>query len=174
MEDETASDGAGARQVQARLQATLAALAELEALAVAATDMAGGDARLDEPIGVALVAARRARQGLEAVQTWLDTATATGSLPARASLIEAEPDTSAPAAPTEADESPTVKRLVVVLRTAIEDLEELGETLEEDDPIVHFDAVQAIGLAGAVLEAAHQRLLRAGLARPRPVNLMAP
>jgi hypothetical protein len=40
--------------------------------------------------------------------------------------------------------------------------------------VAQFDAVQAAGLAAAVLEAAHQRLLRADLARPRPVNLLGP
>jgi hypothetical protein len=64
--------------------------------------------------------------------------------------------------------------LADVLRTAIDDFEALGEAFEEDDPIDHFEAVQATGLATAVLEAAHQRLLRAGLVQPRPATLLAP
>jgi hypothetical protein len=78
-----------------------------------------------------------------------------------------------PAAPAE-PAADAGSRLAAVLRAAIDDLEALSEVLEHDDPIVHFDAVQASGLAAAVLGAAYLRLLRGGLARPRPVNLLAP
>jgi uncharacterized protein involved in exopolysaccharide biosynthesis len=61
-----------------------------------------------------------------------------------------------------------------VLRDAIDALERLGETLEDDGPTTHFDAIQAVGLAAAVLGAAYQRLLRAGLAQPRPSSLLRP
>ena len=64
--------------------------------------------------------------------------------------------------------------LASALRQALDSLEALGEVLEDQDPIFHTDAVQAVGLATAVLGAAHQRLLRAGLIPPRPARLLAP
>ena len=135
--------------MQALLGATLAALRPLAAVGGGAGDAAREVAST----------AREAAAGLVRVGDWL-TATAPG----------AEAPALAAAEPAAADGA----RLVVVLRAAIDDLEALSEALEHDDPIAHFDAVQSTGLASAVLEAAHLRLLRAGLARPRPVNLLAP
>jgi hypothetical protein len=64
--------------------------------------------------------------------------------------------------------------LTALLQRSIEDFEALAEALEDEDPVHNFAGVQAAGLATAVLEAAHQRLLRAGLAQPRPVDLLRP
>jgi hypothetical protein len=62
--------------------------------------------------------------------------------------------------------------LVAALRAALDALSALGEALEAADPVAEHDAVQAVGLASAVLEEAHGRLLRAGLAAPRSVDLL--
>ena len=117
-------------------------------------------------------AAALAREGLDHVTAWLDAISgkspgapfvvddADGGVWGRRLTLER------PA------EAMSATLLTSVLSWAIEMLAELGEQLEDDDPVAHFDAVQAVGLATAVLEAAFQRLLRAGLARPRPVNLL--
>ena len=109
------------------------------------------------------LAVREASRGLGHVESWLQ---AVAPAPDAAESIPSRQ----PAAPI----APGADHLAGVLRTAIDDFEALGEAFEDEDPIVHFDAVQATSLANAVLEAAHQRLLRAGLVRPRRVDLLAP
>jgi hypothetical protein len=153
------SAAAGVARVQALLYATLEALAPL-----AAAD--GGPAPRLSPSAAAheaALAAREASRGLGHVASWLQ---AVAPAPAAGESVPSRE----PAAPI----APGADHLAGVLRTAIDDFEALGEAFEDDDPIVHFDAVQATSLATAVLEAAHQRLLRAGLVQPRRVNLLAP
>jgi hypothetical protein len=142
--ESSADPQAGAARVLALLGATLAALRPLAA---------GED-------GEGARTAREAVAGLVRVRDWLEAA-APGARP---------PVSAAPAEPAADGDA----RLAAVLRAAIDDLAALSEALEHDDPVTHFDAVQASGLAAAVLGAAYLRLLRAGLARPRPVNLLAP
>jgi len=176
-----ATEQDGARRVLALLAATRAALVPFagdEETAAAADEVAGavgaGDARgtaLDPRRREVASAAREAAAGLARVAAWL-----AATLPGAAAPATLAPARAEPPAPGRAPrpEPVAAERLVAGLRAAIDELEALGAALERDDPLTHFDAVQAAGLAAAVLEAAHLRLLRAGLARPRPVNLLAP
>src|SRR4051794_6692240 len=151
---------AGVARVRVLLRATRSALVPL----AAAVEGHAPDLRPSAAAGHEVAtAAREASRGLDHVENWLQAvapaAEAAASVPAREPL---------------ASSTRGADHLAGVLRTAIDDFEALGEAFEDDDPIVHFDAVQATGLATAVLEAAHQRLLRAGLVRPRPASLRAP
>jgi hypothetical protein len=150
---------AGLARVRVLLHATRGALAPLAAAAEGPAPALRPSAAGQE---VAL-AARAASRGLGQVEDWL-----------QAVAPAPEAAASGPAREPLAPRTPAADYLAGVLRTAIEEFEALGETFEADDPIVHFDAVQATGLATAVLEAAHQRLLRVGLVRPRPASLRAP
>ncbi|MBX5493134.1 MAG: hypothetical protein IRZ14_18440 [Chloroflexi bacterium] len=141
--------------VRARLAGTRAALAELEQ----ALRETSGDA----DVGVALEAAVAARLGLSRVEAWL----AGPGASAEQSPLAA---TTGGSATRPRDASASIARLVALLAASSETLSAEGERLEDADPIAHFDAVQGVGLAVAVLEASFQRLLRAGLASPRPMR----
>jgi hypothetical protein len=121
------------------------------------------DGAIPEDIAETMYTARQAIAGLTSVTAWLRGA---------AGLATWSPDLTDPAPHVELREpasarTRTAARLASMLRDAIDVGEALGESLEDEDPVVHFDAVQAIGLATAVLGASYQRLLRAGLAHPR-------
>jgi hypothetical protein len=152
MSNQTLAGTAVVRAELAQLRAELVALADA-LRARLATDPAPATA-------VALDAACAAEQGLARVEAWLAAC-------ARPAAPDAPPAKPSPAAA--APDAP-VTQLAALLATASEALEAEGERLEDTDPIAHCDAVQAIGLAAAVLEASFQRLLRAGLAAPRPLR----
>jgi hypothetical protein len=157
MAEESSTPATGAARVQALLAATMADLSPLAAAPQAADVIAA--------------AAREAVAELGRVSDWLR-ASAPGQPPRPAGAGQLLPAPAVqPPSPAEID---AAAGLVAVLRAAIDGLEALGEALEHDDPVGHFDAVQATSLATAVLESAHLRLLRTGLAQPRPVNLLAP
>ncbi|HLI26895.1 MAG TPA: hypothetical protein VKZ60_07490 [Chloroflexota bacterium] len=152
MPNDTLAGPAVVRTQLARVRAELTGLAAaLQARLAAQPGAAAAEA---------LAAARAAEQGLARVEAWLAAC-------ARGAAVEAVPAEPPRAEPPAGD---PVARLATLLAASSEVLDAVGERLEAADPIAHFDAVQAVGLATAVLEASFQRLLRAGLAAPRPLR----
>lgn len=153
----SSADGDGSVRVLALLQSIQDRLDSITAQTSPGTPGAGNR----EAAAATELAARQASAELAGVTAWLrrtSPQTAVWSADA-ASLPRVSDDPSA---------------LATMLHEALDALDALGETLESDDPVAQFDAVQAVGLASAVLGAAHQRLLRAGLTQPRPAHLLAP
>ena len=156
----------GVAVVRRRLVHASAALLALEARAAALCD----DTPATVPAPTALAAARRGHTGVRAVLAWLDAAAPADAAEAAATPELSLPTRNAPVAPG----TNLLVELAAHLQAASDDLAALGEALEEEDPLLHFEAVQAVGLAVAVLEAAYRQLLRAGLIAPRPVDLLQP
>ena len=110
----------------------------------------------DHPARIRLAVATQAQRELAPVLKWLEEAqpSAVRMVPLHLSAVGSSD-------------------LAATLRQHLETVEGLGDALEQDDPITHYAAIQALGLASAVLGAAYQRLQRAHLALPRAPRLLA-